>query len=81
MKQEEDAGGPSCTLLPVAPAALVDDSGGVFVSGTRPRRDVAWTAAFGGAYALALILGGAAAGNANPQYDVLSSESALAVRL
>lgn len=63
---------------PAAPAAV--DTPSFFVAGQRVRRDVGWAAAFCGAYALSLILGGVAASHINPMYDVLTSPSALAVR-
>jgi hypothetical protein len=81
MAADEDTGGScstSATLLPAAPTPA--DEAGFASAAQRPRRDFGWIVAFAATYVLALILGGAAAGSANPRYDVLSSESALAVR-
>ena len=64
---------------PEAPAVV--DTPTFFVTGPRARRDFGWAVAFFGAYALSLILGAVAASKANPAYDVLSSPSALAVRI
>ena len=61
-------------------APAVVDTPSFFSSGPRIRRDTAWAVAYFCAFALSLILGGVAASQANPAFDVLSSPSALAVR-
>ena len=69
-----DGGGPA-----PEPGAVVY-AANVFVDGPRPKRDAKWALAFAFTYVLALVLGGIAAGSANPQYDVLSSASSLQAR-